>query len=105
MALNKKEDDASDCPSRPKVTLQLEPQIRYFEKQDHRRKMATQTYERFSAEQVTDSMLTAAAQLFSENYGIWGRDGAKPGERAILFRRSLLNIHTKALHRREGEAR
>ncbi|OKL55297.1 hypothetical protein UA08_09425 [Talaromyces atroroseus] len=79
------------------VTWQLEEQVRYFEKSNPQ-KMATQTYERFNSEEVTDSMLTAAARLFSENYGIWGVDttgsassasSAKPGERVKLGKKRL----------------
>lgn len=72
-------------PSRPKVTLRAEPQIYYFEKQGVP-KMAQQLFEIFDGEAVTDSMLTEASQLFSENYGIWGHEAtklvrtARPGE-------------------------
>ncbi|KAJ6185186.1 hypothetical protein N7519_006487 [Penicillium mononematosum] len=33
--------------------------------------MTTQTYKTVAGHEVTDTMLEAAAKLFSENYGIW----------------------------------
>lgn len=35
--------------------------------------MLTRSTVRFERGQVTDDMLEAASQLFTENYGIWGR--------------------------------
>lgn len=40
--------------------------------------MAKQLFERFQGTEVTDSMLEEAAQLFNENYGIWGEDPTNP---------------------------
>jgi hypothetical protein len=46
--------------------------------------MEKQVYEKFSGGQVTDCMLEEAAVLFSENYGVWGKQPAtaypKPGK-------------------------
>jgi hypothetical protein len=44
--------------------------------------MAEKTFKRYKAEEVTDTMVQEAAKLFSENYGIWGKDNkyAKPGQ-------------------------
>ena len=36
--------------------------------------MAKQVFERFDGTELTDHMLEEAAQLFNENYGIWGED-------------------------------
>lgn len=41
--------------------------------------MAKQVFERFNGTELTDRMLEEAAQLFNENYGIWGEDPANPG--------------------------
>lgn len=38
--------------------------------------MAKQVFETFDGCQVTDAMLTEAACLFNENYGMWGMDPA-----------------------------
>ncbi len=34
--------------------------------------MQTKAFERYDGASVTDHMLGEAAQLFSQNYGIWG---------------------------------
>ncbi|KAF9729848.1 hypothetical protein PMIN01_11781 [Paraphaeosphaeria minitans] len=39
--------------------------------------MDTKVYEGFKSDEVTDEMLSEAATLFSENYGIWGQQAAK----------------------------
>jgi hypothetical protein len=41
--------------------------------------MLKTVFEKYDASEVTDDMLAEAAQLFNENYGIWGRDAAKMG--------------------------
>ncbi|KAI0403465.1 hypothetical protein F4802DRAFT_290549 [Xylaria palmicola] len=53
--------------------------------------MATEIFQEFQAEQVTDAMLANAANLFGEHYGIWGtppegHSGAfgKPGHRVRM---------------------
>lgn len=38
--------------------------------------MAKKHYETYDGAQVTDSMVQEASQLFSENYGIWGKEAA-----------------------------
>jgi hypothetical protein len=40
--------------------------------------MAKQVFERFNGTELTDHMLEEAAQLFNENYGIWGEDPTNP---------------------------
>ena len=40
--------------------------------------MAKQIFERFDGFELTDNMLDEAAQLFNENYGIWGEDPINP---------------------------
>lgn len=34
-------------------------------------------YEKYDRDQVTDSMLQEASKLFSENYGVWGKEAAR----------------------------
>ena len=36
--------------------------------------MAKQIFERFDGGELTDKMLDEAAQLFNENYGVWGEN-------------------------------
>jgi hypothetical protein len=36
--------------------------------------MAKKIYEKYEAGQITDRGLQQASQLFSENYGIWGKE-------------------------------
>lgn len=38
--------------------------------------MAKRLYENYDASQVTDSMLQEASRLFSEHYGVWGKNAA-----------------------------
>ena len=40
-------------------------------------KMAIKVYETVNGREVTDEMLEEAAQLFSENYGVWAEEAAK----------------------------
>jgi hypothetical protein len=46
--------------------------------------MAKQVFERFDGRELTDDMLQEAAELFNENYGVWGKDptgkSPKPGK-------------------------
>ena len=54
--------------------------------------MANQSYETFTGEGITETMVADAARLFSDNYGIWGPDCptfAKPGDRVKLNARRL----------------
>jgi hypothetical protein len=41
--------------------------------------MAKQVFEKFDGRELTDDMLEEAAELFNENYGIWGEDPMNPG--------------------------
>ncbi len=41
-----------------------------------RSKMANKFYQKFNGDQVTDDMMQEASKLFSENYGIWGKEAA-----------------------------
>lgn len=43
-------------------------------------RMANQFYETFSGDEVTDTMLSDAAELFSNNYGVWGPESPKRGK-------------------------
>ena len=38
--------------------------------------MSKQVYETFTGDEITDDILIKASQLFSENYGVWGKDAA-----------------------------
>lgn len=38
--------------------------------------MAKKVFEKYDMNEVTDSMLQEASQLFSENYGVWGAKAA-----------------------------
>jgi hypothetical protein len=69
-------------PHRYVVAFRLETDVLYIAKSPlelNRRppknglKMAKRIYEKYDGSQVTDSMLQEASQLFSENYGVWGR--------------------------------
>jgi hypothetical protein len=60
--------------------------------------MDKKVFERFDSDQVTDSMLQEASQLFSENYGVWGEQAAekvgkfaKFGSRVRLSKERLRN--------------
>ena len=60
------------------VAFRLEPVVRYIAKSplepiESGLKMAKRIYEKYDGSQVTDSMLQEVSQLFSENYGVWGR--------------------------------
>ncbi|MCJ1257951.1 hypothetical protein MMC24_005779 [Lignoscripta atroalba] len=39
--------------------------------------MTKKVFEKYDGGQVTDSMLQEASRLFSENYGVWGKEAAK----------------------------
>jgi GNAT superfamily N-acetyltransferase len=76
----------------PTVAFSGKNEIQYFKSSSQRRtrrwknhlKMEETTFKKYKAEDVTDSMIQEAAKLFSENYGIWGKDNkyAKPGQLA-----------------------
>ena len=41
--------------------------------------MTKQVFEGFDGRELTDDMLEEAAELFNENYGVWGEDPTNPG--------------------------
>ena len=41
--------------------------------------MSTQFYQTFTGDSITDSMLSEAAKLFTENYGTWGKLSERSG--------------------------
>ncbi|KAK2743502.1 hypothetical protein FQN57_004799 [Myotisia sp. PD_48] len=51
--------------------------------------MEKQTFETIPRDQITDAMLTEAAKLFNENYGIWGEHSHSPGKPVKLSGRRL----------------
>ncbi|KAK8066834.1 Acyl-CoA N-acyltransferase [Apiospora hydei] len=55
--------------------------------------MASQLYETFSGHEITDYMLSDAAELFSNNYGVWGPSSPK---RATIEKVSLDFIRQNA---------
>ena len=70
-------------PPRKAVAFSVESTVRYIEKSSGLRtrkspNMAKQVFERFDGRELTDNMLEEAAQLFNENYGIWGEDPTNP---------------------------
>lgn len=68
----------------------LDPGTTFVEtswKTSHRKspKMSTH-YDIFTRDEVTDTMLAEAANLFGENYGTWGKHSHNPGmQQMILF--------------------
>lgn len=71
------------------VRFLLEPSTTFVEtswKTSHRisTKMSTHS-DIFPREQVTDTMLAEAANLFSENYGTWGKHSHSPGMQQMLL--------------------
>jgi hypothetical protein len=70
---------------RQAVAFGSQPEVKYIEKaplESNRRplqsrlRMAKRLYENYHASQVTDSMLQEASRLFSEHYGVWGKNAA-----------------------------
>src|SRR4051794_39578674 len=55
--------------------------------------MAKRIYEKYDWSQVTDSMLQEASQLFSENYGVWGKNAGRVG-RAFAKEGKLTQVDT-----------
>ena len=73
----------SEPPPRKAVAFSVESTVRYIEKSSGLRtrkspNMTKQVFERFDGRELTDNMLEEAAQLFNENYGIWGEDPTNP---------------------------
>ncbi|KAI0554106.1 hypothetical protein F4679DRAFT_527144 [Xylaria curta] len=52
-------------------------------------KMLKQVFETFPGTEVTDQMLSEAAKLFSENYGVWGKTSPLSGKRVSMNARRL----------------
>ena len=50
--------------------------------------MDKKVFERFDGDQVTDSMLQEASELFSENYGVWGEQAAEKMGKFAKFGKS-----------------
>jgi hypothetical protein len=74
---------STDLPPRKAVAFSIDSTVRYIEKFSRRAtgkspNMAKQLFERFDGRELTDDMLDEAAQLFNENYGIWGEDPTNP---------------------------
>lgn len=58
--------------------------------------ITTEIFREFEAKDVTDAVLTEAALLFSENYGVWDTPDGHPGPpRGIL--RSMESDHRECL--------
>ncbi|KAJ5611996.1 hypothetical protein N7510_005190 [Penicillium lagena] len=74
-----------------RVTFNPVPEVSLIENTKPRKlfDMAAQLYETFSGEQVTDDMLVKAAELFNENYGVWGKCSNKAGKPVKLSVRRL----------------
>ena len=56
--------------------------------------MAKQLFERFDNAELTDDMLHQVAQLFNENYRIWGKDPSRAGSKLGKTRLRGLNLVT-----------
>jgi len=69
-----------------RVTFNLDPHITLIKNISGKRHlpMASQFYQTLTAENVTDDMLAEAARLFNENYGVWGPQSHRPGEKIEL---------------------
>lgn len=75
---------STDLPARKAVAFSIDSTVRYIEKFSRRAtgkspNMAKRVFETFDGHELTDDMLDEAAQLFNENYGIWGEDPTNPG--------------------------
>lgn len=85
-------------PQQHTVRFALQTDVRTFETASSspsasRAAIANQlVYETFSNEEVSDIMVADAAQLFSENYGIWGERSARPGKRSGVAFRVFSNV-------------
>jgi hypothetical protein len=68
---------------RKSVAFDGESTVQYIESTSQKPRkspnMAKQVFERFNGTELTDRMLEEAAQLFNENYGIWGVNPTNPG--------------------------
>lgn len=68
------------------VAFCLRPEIRYFEEllpEPNRRppksrlRMEVKIFQKFDKDHITDDILQEASQLFSKNYGVWGKGAAR----------------------------
>lgn len=73
------------CPDKT-VAFCLRPDIRYFEElspEPTRRppksclKMESKLFQKYDRDHITDDILQEASQLFSKNYGVWGKEAAR----------------------------
>jgi hypothetical protein len=71
---------SSEKTPRKAVAFSIESTVRCIENRKTGKgpNMAKQLFERFDGHELTDDMLDEAAQLFNENYGIWGEDPTNP---------------------------
>lgn len=75
----------SPPPRRRAVKFNEKPTIQYIDKSPQTDlSMSKLVFEKYDGGEVTNDMLAEASQLFNENYGIWGRDAAKPKSRVRL---------------------
>ena len=73
-----------NSPPQKTVAFTVESTVRQIEKPSKpkirkRPNMTKQIFERFDGHELTDNMLDEAAQLFTENYGIWGEHPTSHG--------------------------
>lgn len=86
--------------SRKSVAFNVESTVRYIESTGRTPRkspnMAKQVFEIFKGTELTDNMLEEAAQLFNENYGIWGEDptNSRPAPKPGKLGSSTLNSVT-----------
>lgn len=70
-----------------RIKFNLDPTVSFIENRRPwtQSNMAVHSYQPFTGEHVTDDMLDKAAELFNENYGVWGELSNKPGEQRYSF--------------------
>ncbi|KAI1127346.1 hypothetical protein F5Y10DRAFT_242837 [Nemania abortiva] len=78
----------------PRVTFLTQPEVVIIESSQANRpknriKITKQLRESFPGTEVTDHMLSEAAKLFSENYGVWGKASPLSGKRVSFNARRL----------------
>ncbi|KAI1840061.1 hypothetical protein JX265_014036 [Neoarthrinium moseri] len=74
------------------VTFSAQPHVSFIQspsKSQSQPRMENLVLESFTDGDITDAILNEAARLFSENYGIWGKDSARPGKPVKLSGRRL----------------
>ena len=82
--------------SRLHVTFLPRPQVAVVEsgwgcERGSSGKRTKQWYEVFDRDEVTDDMLLHAAELFSQNYGVWGEQSSRQGMQST--HRALLSVY------------